>query len=231
MNVITLVSCNAGAGKSTLAAHLAVAALAAGHRCLLIDAAAQGPLATWHARRLHDAPVVRSAERGIKQAVAAARLEGFDWVLIDTPASRWHAVSDAIEAATLVVIPARASRFDLAAAYDTMKVVRAYNKPYAAVINAAPAKRDDREPIAVASARAQLEKLHIPVWAGQITQRTGLAIALATGATVLETAPDSPAADEIAGLWWALSRSVAAVHRAGPHAMADHDGDMPAQAA
>lgn len=231
MNVITLVSRNTGAGKSTLAAHLAVAALATGHRCLLIDADPASPLMTWHGRRLHDAPVVRSAARGIKQALAAARLEGFDWVVIDTPAGSWRAASDAVQAATLVVIPARASRFDLAAVHDTVDAIRACNKPYAVVINAAPAQRDDREPVAVARARAQLEKLRIPVWGGQITQRTGLAIALATGATVLETAPDLPAADEIVNLWSALARSIAAVNRATRVGMGDLHGGRPARAA
>jgi chromosome partitioning protein len=49
MNVITFVSRNDGAGKSTLAAHLAVAALATGQRCLLIDADPKNALTTWHA--------------------------------------------------------------------------------------------------------------------------------------------------------------------------------------
>lgn len=231
MNVITLVSRNTGAGKSTLAAHFAVAALLTGHRSLLIDADPDGALITWHARRLHDAPVVSGAGRGIRQALAAARLEGVDWVIIDTPASRWHAASEAIQAATLAVIPARASRFDLAAAYETMKAIRACDKPYAAVINAAPARRGDTEPVAVARARAQLENLAIPVWAGQITQRTGLALALAAGATVLETAPDSPAAAEIMTLWSALARSAVAVNRAIAHGIETAAGDPPAQAA
>lgn len=231
MNVIAFVSRTAGAGKSTLAAHLAVAALATGHRCLLIDADPKNALTMWHARRPHDAPAVRSAGRGIKQALAAARLEGFEWVFIDAPSDQWLAVNEAIRAATLVVIPARASRFDLAAVRDTVNAIRERNKPYAVVINAAPAKRDDREPFAVAAARIQLEKLRIPVWAGQITQRTGLAIALVTGASALETAPASPAADEITSLWSAIARSVAAVRRAGSRIASDRGSDAPARAA
>lgn len=175
--------------------------------------------------------MVSGATRGIKQALAAARLEGFDWVFIDTPASRWRAVCEAIEAATLVVIPARASRFDLAAVCDSVDAIRAYNKPYAVAINAAPAPREDGESVAVAAARTKLEKLSIPVWAGQITQRTGLAIALASGATVLETAPASPATDEIVSLWSALVRSIAAVNRTNSRIITDQGGDIPAQAA
>lgn len=231
MNVVTFASRNAGAGKSTLAAHLAVAARAAGRRCLLIDADPKSALTLWHARRLHDAPAVRDAGRGIKQALAAARLEGFDWVFIDVPPDQWLAVNEAIRAATLVVIPARASRFDLAAVHDMVNTIRTRNKPYAVVINAAPAKRDEREPSAVAAARAQLEKLRIPVWAGQITQRTGLAIALATGASALETGPASPAAEEFTSLWAAIARSVAAIRHAGKRTLDGPGHDIPARAA
>jgi len=231
MNVITFVSRNAGAGKSTLAAHLAVAALVTGRRCLLIDADPKNALTMWHARRSHDMPAVKSAGRGIKQALAAARLEGFEWVFIDAPSEPWLVVNEAIRAATLVVIPARASRFDLGAVRNMVNAIRERNKPYAVVINAAPAKRDGKEPFAVAAARAQLEKLRIPVWAGQITQRTGLAIALVTGASALETAPDSPAADEIVSLWSAIVRSVAAVNRTSRRVVSKQNHDIPARAA
>lgn len=231
MNVITFASRNAGAGKSTLAAHLAVAAIASGCRCLLIDADPSHALTTWHARRLHDAPAVKKAGRGIKQALAAARLEGFDWVFIDAPSSQWLVMSEAIRAATLVVIPARPSRFDLTAVRVAVNAARERSKPYAVVLNAAPARPGDEEPAAVAAARAQLGRLHIPVWPGQITQRTGLAIALATGASPLEAAPDSAPAVELAGLWSAIARSVAAVNRTSKRLDGSHSHDIHAYAA
>jgi chromosome partitioning protein len=66
----------------------------------------------------------------------------------------------------------------------------------------------------VAQSRAFLDKHQIPVWSGQISQRSGLALTLAAGKSACEYEPDSAAAAEIAGLWSAISRSVAAVNEA-----------------
>jgi chromosome partitioning protein len=215
MNVITLASRKGGAGKSTLTAHLAAAAYASGRRCLLIDADPQGSLTLWHSMRPDGEPAIRSAGRGVHGLLATAMLEGYEWVFIDTPPTMWVVVAEAIRAATLVVIPARPGLFDIAAVRDTVATARARNKPYAVVINAAPAKRDDRESPVVAEARTHLDKLGIPVWSGQITQRAGFAISLAAGASIPELAPGSLAGSEIAGLWSAIMRSVAAIKTAG----------------
>ena len=61
----------------------------------------------------------------------------------------------------------------------------------------------------VAQSRAFLQQLEIPVWSGQISQRSGLALTLAVGLSACELEPDSAAAAEIAGL-----RSVAAINAA-----------------
>ena len=214
MNVITLASRKGGAGKSTLTAHLAAAAYASGQRCLLIDADPHGSLSLWHSMRPGGEPQVRTAARGIDGILATAMLDGYDWVFIDTPPTMWVVVTEAIRAATLVVIPARPGLFDVAAVRDTVKTARERNKPYAVVINAAPAKRDDKESPVVTEARALLDQLGIPVWAGQITQRTGFAISLAAGSSATEMGSETPAATEIAALWSAVARSAAAVKAA-----------------
>src|SRR6266545_6230299 len=181
MNVVTLASRKGGAGKSTLTAHLAACAHAAGRRCLVIDADPQGSLTLWHARRADGQPPLQSAVRGIERALAFAMTEGYAWVFIDTAPTMWVVVQEAIRAATLVVIPARPGFFDLAAVQETVAVARERNKPYAVVINAAPVKRDEREAPAVALSRAQLERLAIPVWSGQISNRAGYISSLAAG--------------------------------------------------
>jgi chromosome partitioning protein len=205
----------ARAGKTTLAAHLSAAAAAGGRRCLLIDANPQGSLMLWHAMRPHGAPAIKAAARGIDGVLARAMVEGYEWVFIDTPPTMWVVVNEAIRAATLVVIPARPSRLDLAAVRSTVASARERHRPYAVVINAAPAKRDDKDSPVVAAARGHLGQLNIPVWSGQITQRAGLAISLATGTSAPEQTPQSAAAEEIAALWTAIRRSVAAINMVG----------------
>ena len=63
MNVVTLASRKGGAGKSTLTAHLAACAYAAGRRCLLIDADPQGSLTLWQSLRPDGQPPLQSAAR------------------------------------------------------------------------------------------------------------------------------------------------------------------------
>ena len=216
MNVITLASRKGGAGKSTLTAHLAAFAQRQGHRCLLVDADPQGSLALWHARRPDGQPALESAARGVDRAVAQAMVEGYGWVFIDTSPTMWVVVQEAIRAATMVLIPARPGFFDLAAVRETVTVARKHSKPYAVVINAAPVKRDEKDSPAVALSRGELDRLAIPVWAGQVSNRAAYLTSLAAGLSAGELAPDSPARNEIARLWSAVERSVEAIH--GAHA-------------
>ncbi len=220
MNIVTLASRKGGAGKSTLTAHLAAHAAAQGRRCMVIDADPQGSLSLWHSLRSTPEPALRSAARGIDGIVAMAMLDGYEWVFIDTAPSMWVVVTEAIRAATLVLIPARPGLFDLNAVRETVNVSREKNKPYAVVLNAAPVKRDDREAPAVAQSRAFLDKNGIPVWAGQISQRTGYGLTVGLGLTAGEVGPNTAAAVEISRLWTAVERSVAAINDAQLAALA-----------
>ncbi|MEA2905811.1 MAG: chromosome partitioning protein [Alphaproteobacteria bacterium] len=218
MNVITLASRKGGAGKTTLTAHLAAHAHSLGLRCLAIDADPQGSLALCNALRAGDALPFATAERGIDRALALAMASGVEWVFIDTAPTMWVVVQEAIRAATLVLIPARPGFLDLDAVRETVKTARERNRPYAVVLNAAPAKRDDKEAPAVLQSRAWLDTQAIPVWSGQISQRAGFVLTLAAGASASEVDSGSLAAAEIARLWSAVERSVEAVNAARPQA-------------
>jgi cellulose biosynthesis protein BcsQ len=117
-----------------------------------------------------------------------------------------------------VLIPARPGFFDLNAVRETVATARERDKPYAVVLNAAPVKREDKEAPAVTQSRMFFDKLGIPVWSGQISQRTGYVLTLAAGSSVCEVAPESMASSEIARLWSAVERSVAAINEARPGA-------------
>jgi chromosome partitioning protein len=214
MNVVTFASRKGGAGKSTLTAHLAGFAHRLGHRCLIVDADPQGSLALWHAKRADATLPLQSAAQGVDRLIAHAMLDGIEWVFIDTAPTMWVVVQEAIRAATLVVIPARPGFFDLDAIRQTVAVARDRGKPYAVVINAAPVKRDDKDAPAVLQSRAELDRLAIPVWSGQISQRANFVNALSIGASVAEADPHSPAGIEIARLWSAIARSIEAIRSA-----------------
>jgi chromosome partitioning protein len=214
MNVIVIASRKGGSGKSTLAAHLAASAHKPNQRALLIDADPQASLTLWHRVRGTGEPPLVNGTRGIAEIVKVANREGYAWVFVDTSPDMSPAVTEAIRCATLVVIPARPTLFDLAAVRETIAISRELNKPYAVVLNAAPPRRDTAEAAIVAEARHGLQRLQIPVWAGQITHRMHYSSALASGEGANEYAPSSVAAEEVSRLWTAIEKSVAAINGA-----------------
>jgi cellulose biosynthesis protein BcsQ len=149
----------------------------------------------------------------VSEILKAAKRD-YEWAFVDTPPLVSAVVTDAIRAATLVVIPTRPTVFDLTAVRETIDICRASRKPYAVVINAAPVKRDDQEAPIVTQAREGLTKLRVPVWGGQITQRNNFSLSIAAGEGVKEFDSDSPATAEINRLWTAITKSVQAIEGA-----------------
>jgi chromosome partitioning protein len=208
MNVIAVVSCKSGTGKTTLTAQLASHALAQSRRCLVIDADPRGSFALYNSRRAEGALPVARAESGIDRQLAIAEFLGYEWVLIDTAPGGSVVVEDAILAAAMVIIPARPGFSDLAAVRETAEFVRNRNKPHAVVLNGAPAKVDGNGAPIVAESRTFLDKYAIPVWSGQISECAGF------GPTVGQADARLLAMVEIAQLWSMIERAVEAMNAA-----------------
>ena len=222
MNVLVFASRKGGSGKSTLAAHLAAHITRPSRPTLLVDADPQGSLSLWQELRGQEELALKRGSRGLAETLTSAKREGYAWAFIDTPPNKSAAVVEAIRCATLLVIPTRPSLFDLAAVQDTIELARELRKPYAVVINAAPARRNDTDVSVVTEARAALEELKVPVWSGQITHRADFSLALQAGEGAKEFDPTSAAAQEIAQLWRAIDRSVKAINGAYKEARAMH---------
>jgi chromosome partitioning protein len=213
MNVLVFASRKGGTGKSTLAAHLAAQAAKPGRKPLLIDADPQGSLSLWHGLRDGD-DLDLKAGRGLASTLKAAAAEGCDWVFIDTPPNVSQPVIEAIKAATMVVIPARPSLFDLAAVEDTIAMCKTARRPFAVVLNGAPARRGNQDSALISGIREQLGDKGVPVWSGQITHRTAMSTCLDDGEAMREAGGETAAAQEIAALWTAIQKSVKAIHGA-----------------
>src|ERR1700755_3335631 len=211
MNVIVFASRKVGSGKSTLAAHLAAHVHKATKPCLLVDADPQGSLTLWHKLRGTNEPPIRAANRSVTEIVASAKRDGIEWVFIDTPPNMSAVVEDAIKNATMVIIPARPGVFDVNAVQDTIQTCRAARKPYAVVINGAPARRDEAESPIVTIAREALAKFRAPVWGGQITNRADLLMALGQGEGAREYYAEGRAGAERGRLWGPARGSVKAI--------------------
>src|SRR3954470_631054 len=211
MNVIVFASRKGGTGKSTLTAHLAAHVHKSTKPCLLVDGDPQGSLTLWHKLRGTNEPQIKTAVNSVAGIVPAAKREGFEVVFIDPPPNLSAVVDDSIRNATMVIIPARPGVFDVNAVQETIQTCRAARKPYAVVLNGAPARRDESESPIVTIAREALAKFRAPVWGGQITNRSDLLMALSHGEGAREYQAESRAAQEIARLWAAIERSVKAI--------------------
>ena len=200
MNVITVVSCKAGTGKTTLTAELAAYACRHGRRCLVIDADPHGGFAQLNRRRAQGALPLATA-RVLKRQIEVAELLGYDWVMIDTEPAISRMVEEAVRLATMAIIPARPGLLDLADVSRTAELVHGSGTPYAVVLNSVPMQ----EGPAVAESRAWLERYAIPVWSKQISERPGYVVAEG------EADARSLSAIEIAALWSMIDRSVEAM--------------------
>jgi chromosome partitioning protein len=214
MNVLTIASRKGGSGKSTLAAHLAAYVHRPSSPCLLIDDDPQGSLTFWNSLRGDRALPIKTIKRTLAHTLKKADRKGFAWVFIDTPANISMSVADAIQAATMLVIPCRPGVFDIVSVQDTIDLARRTRTPYAVVINAAPPRRADLEAVAVTHARDCLARLAAPVWGGQITHRADLSLSLTAGESTREYNADSQASAEIGRLWSAIERSVRTIRDA-----------------
>jgi chromosome partitioning protein len=214
MDILAFASRKRGSGKSTLAAHLAVHVHKPSRPCLLVDDDPQGSLTLWNELRENDALPIKTVKCGITDILKKAKRDGVEWVFIDTPPNVSVSVVEAIEAATLVIIPCRPGLFDINAVQETIGYARQARTPYAVVLNAAPPKRQDVEAAAVTAARECLGRLQVPVWGGQITHRANFSLALTEGEGVKEYDSDSYSTAEIGRLWLAIEKSVKAIHGA-----------------
>jgi chromosome partitioning protein len=211
MNVLTFASRKGGTGKSTLAAHLAAHLHQLSASCLLIDDDPQSSLTFWNSLRGDDALPLKPIKRTLSRTIKKAERKGTEWVFIDTPANMSAGVADAIQSATLAIIPCRPGVFDLAAVQETIAFARRVRTPYAVVINGAPSRREGSEAAAVAYTRDCLSRMDVPVWGGQITYRADYSLSLATGQGAKEFDASSQAAEEIGRLWSAIEKSVRAI--------------------
>lgn len=142
MKILAILSQKGGAGKTTLALHLATAAEAAGKPCAVIDLDPQASAAGWKDTRPAETPVVVPLPHSrLTAGVQAAREGGASLCIIDTAPHAEGAAMAAARAADLVLIPCRAGILDLRAIGATADFVKIAGKRAFVVLNALPPSR------------------------------------------------------------------------------------------
>ncbi len=197
MYVIAVASQKGGSGKTTIAAHLAVRAAAAGHGpVVLIDTDPQGSLAEWWHARADDTPALATVKpEALAANLAELRSYGTAIAVIDTPPALTGSIEQVIAMADLIVIPARPSPHDLRAASGTVEMARKAGKPFMFVVNGASPRAS-----ITAQAVAALSE-HGRVAPVILYQRTEFAASMIDGRTVMETAASGRSSQEIVDLW------------------------------
>jgi chromosome partitioning protein len=197
MYVIAVSSQKGGSGKTTIAAHLAVAAAAADvGPVVLIDTDPQGSLAEWWQARKDDTPQLATVKpEALAANLAELRSYGTAIAIVDTPPALTGSIEQVIAMADLIIIPARPSPHDLRAAGGTVEMARKAGKPFMFVVNGASPRAS-----ITAQAVAALSE-HGRVAPVILYQRTEYAASMIDGRTVLETAASGRSAQEIVELW------------------------------
>ena len=151
-----------------------------------------------------DVPTIFTGADTASEAVEKLELDGWDWVFIDTPPAFVNTIEDAIENATLVLIPLRPGALDLIASEDAVAMSREAGKPYLCIIN-------DAEPRwkTTNSARDYLLAASVPVAEQIIAHRQAYLGAMTSGRTGPETERDNKCKEEIDGLWDEIKRTLA----------------------
>lgn len=198
MPTVAVISQKGGAGKTTLALHLAVAAHQAGQIALVIDTDPQATASQWAAWREDRPPdVIDSPPPRLAAKIAAASGQGAGFIVVDTPPHADSAARAAVEIADLVLIPCRPSAFDLAAIQTTAKLVQLLRKPAFVVFTAgAP-----NAPRLYAEAGELVAGYGTPPCPVVMADRAAYRHASAQGSTVLETEPGGRAATDVRQLY------------------------------
>lgn len=193
MKVLVIASQKGGVGKTTIAAHLAVAAeLSGAGPVVLIDTDPQGSLSAWWNSREAQTPVLAPASLAeLPAKLAALQAVGVKLAVIDTPPAITEAIRDVVKLADLVLIPTRPSPHDLRAVGQTVDIAAGQGKPFAfCVTQAKPTARLTVQAVAALSA-------HGVVSPAVVHDRVDYAASMIDGRTVIETGPKGRSAAEI----------------------------------
>ena len=199
--IITLAQQKGGSGKTTIAAHLAVAFQRQGMSVAILDVDPQGSLGEWFEARERDlgegatGMTFRTASGWGARREARYLARDFDFVVMDTPPKSDSEARPAIEAASLVVVPIQPTPLDLAATEPTLGLIAGERVAGLIVINRVP-QRATLTTEMVAAIRA----LGCAAADTQLGNRVAFAASMGKGATVLELDPSGKAALEVAAL-------------------------------
>ncbi len=208
MLTVVVAAQKGGSGKTTIALHLAVAASVT-RSTIVVDTDPQRSAAGWARIRGGKPPeVYEAAPSAVPAVLTAARGDGIEIVVIDTPPHSTAEASRVLAAADVIIVPVRPTVLDLMALEATQRIVQAAARPAVAVLSAVPARGPEAD-----EAEHVLREMGFDVAPVRIKERRPYSRALATGHAVTEFSRATDARSEIQGLWMWLRDSMVSSDR------------------
>lgn len=200
MTTIAVLQQKGGAGKTTIATHLARALQIEGHDVLLVDSDPQGSSRDWAAAKADQTVTVVGLDRPtIDRDVKG--LGKRDYIIIDGAPQAADLAVSAIKAADVILIPVQPSPYDIWATSDLVDLVKARIEVMEGRVKAAfVISRAIKGSRIGAEVEGPLTEYGLPVLDARITQRVSYPGSAANGSTVLDDEPQGDAAREIRAL-------------------------------
>ncbi|MTI43082.1 plasmid segregation oscillating ATPase ParF [Roseibium hamelinense] len=201
-HILTVAQQKGGSGKTTLAAHLAIALMSkADGPIAILDVDPQGSLGTWFETREE---VLGEDKTGLAFRTASgwgARREARNlardhaFVIIDTPPKTDTDAKPAIDAADHVIVPIQPTPVDLWATEQTFQLAAREDTPAILVLNRVPPRASLTQEMADA-----MNASGYPALSARLGNRTSFAASMGKGRTVMETDPSGKASKEMQAL-------------------------------
>ncbi len=200
MQVIAVLNQKGGAGKTTIATHLARALQLAGSDVLLVDSDPQGSARDWAAvREDQPVPVVGIDRPTIERDLKSIAKK--DFVVIDGAPQAADLAVSAIKAASFILIPVQPSPYDIWATADLVELVKQRIEVTDGKLKAAfVVSRAIKGTKIGAEVTEALSGYGLPVLESRITQRVSYPSTAAGGTTVIDAEPESEASREVQAL-------------------------------
>lgn len=204
MKTLALITQKGGAGKTTLAASIAVAAQEAGEQVAMLDLDPQQSLSAWADNRDNNEPAVDALDASLverlPEILPKLAGQGYTLVILDTAGVDTASTRIAMENADMSVIPSRPTTMDIRATKATYEAAVRLQRPFVFVLNQCPPQPNNPRADEAAAGLRMWGVMAEPL----IMQRAAQQDAFASSMGVTEYEPDGKAADEIRQLWQCL---------------------------
>lgn len=206
---VAVLNAKGGVGKTTIATALAVRAARDFRMVGLVDLDPQQGATRWHGHRRvgdNESPQLFMGTDSAVDTAEALELAGHDVAIFDGAPGSLSQTEDAIQAATLVVIPLRAGDQDLASTEYVVSACRDFGVSYLLVINEASSSRDKR----AVEVLEGFKSIGEPICDTMLCRRVHYVDGINMGRSAAELRGGEKAAEEIDALWQDVMRRIRA---------------------